>query len=691
MQRSNNEFSITTGRDGSRSFGEHDDRWAPRGRGNNRRKFNNRNYGRGPSRGGRGRGRGSQGGNNYYRGNRDGGSEPVDPEGDVMMGGDADQGSARRYNPYSARPMSRHGKRGNQHYKNNRYGHHQDASSLAKLGVPLRDQSSGGKAWYKVTIPYAKNLEKQKLMDLLGSCVPSNFRPFQFAYQGHSAIFFLDDADVADILKRHSKTFNFPNQSQKMAISVRPSSPPVTSMDEEAKGKLTTVMSARYDPSVKVLDLTSLHDDSSLLQEGMFIPLNRHNMANCVASIIEKNIPELVGLNLSKNRLLSLTSMQDMATKAPNVTSLNLGNNQLYRIEELDKIKRWSLTELILDGNPLCSKFSKTDYISAVRKRFPKVVKLDGNDLPPAITFDVSLSVLPTSQGSYFMNSEVQDLVVRFLKEYYSIYDSDNRQNLVDAYHKSALFSMTASNNPAMEYKQPFLSDYFPDSRNPLRIKGDELTKARTMDKRLKKGRQQVVAGLGTLPKTTHDPNSFVVDVNLVSSTLLSFVVNGLFKESDNRADKPPIRAFSRCFIVVPANGGILITNDTLTITNATSEQQQAAFKSTGPTPSSSPVSSNPPGPLPSTSQAVSPATPAAVGAGASPAAAAGALSPEQQLERLAPQLKQMVLSFSEKSNMNYIFSFRCLEDNAWDYDKSAKVFIGLQAEGKIPPEAFVR
>ena len=52
----------------------------------------------------------------------------------------------------------------------------------------------------------------------------------------------------------------------------------------------------------------------------------------------------------------------------------------------------------------------------------------DGKDLPPPITFDVSTSVVPASQGSYFGNSEVQSLVVRFLKEYYTIYDSDNRQ-----------------------------------------------------------------------------------------------------------------------------------------------------------------------------------------------------------------------------------------------------------------------
>ena len=34
------------------------------------------------------------------------------------------------------------------------------------------------------------------------------------------------------------------------------------------------------------------------------------------------------------------------------------------------------------------------------------------------------------------MNDEVKAIVVKFLKEYYTIYDSDNRQPLFEAYHE---------------------------------------------------------------------------------------------------------------------------------------------------------------------------------------------------------------------------------------------------------------
>ena len=100
------------------------------------------------------------------------------------------------------------------------------------------------------------------------------------------------------------------------------------------------------------------------------------------------------------------------------------------------------------------------------------VLKQDGIDLPPPITFDVSTAIIPPSQGSHFVNNEVQDLVVKFLKEYYTLYDSDNRQPLIDAYHEHALFSLNTSTNPVTEYKQPFLGDYYSASRNDFRIKG---------------------------------------------------------------------------------------------------------------------------------------------------------------------------------------------------------------------------
>lgn len=588
-----------------------------------------------------------------------------------MMGGEGGQEPSARFNPYGGgRPKSRRGRRDNfqPQPRNNNNNNRNYPGAAARLGLPV--SSKGGKSWYRVSIPHAKKIEKTTLLTLLGNHLPPTFKPFQFHYENEMGVFHVDDRDTAELIKSLSRTITMPNSNLKIFTTVKLSSPPYPYMNEENIQKLQVVMSQRYDPSVKMLDLSRLYEDKNLQEEGLYLALNREQVMSTVTKIIQENIPELVGLNLSHNRLLSLSGVQDLVSKTGHITSLNLSHNQLRDVSELDKVKGWQLLELLLERNPLCDHFKEnTPYVSAVRKRFPKLLKLDGKDLPPPITFDIEKAVIPVSKGSHFVNSEVQDLVVKFLKEYYTIYDSDNRQPLIDAYHEHAIFSVTSAFNPAMEYKQPNLAEYLRQSRNALKVSETEV---RRLDQHMKKGRLVVVAQLTSMPKTTHDANSLVVDVNFVSNTLLSFSVNGLFKEADNKADKPPIRAFSRCFVAVPAQGGVLIISDMLTITNATSEQTQAAFKSTGPTPSSSPVSSNPPA-------LTSPST-----------STVSAVSPDvSSLDSLPAEQQQMVLSFSQQSGMSPVFSFRCLADCNWDYNKAAEVFTNLNSQGKIPPEAF--
>ena len=48
---------------------------------------------------------------------------------------------------------------------------------------------------------------------------------------------------------------------------------------------------------------------------------------------------------------------------------------------------------------------------------------------------------------------EAQTAIVKFLKDYISVYDSDNRSSLAGAYHDSALFSLSTAYNSAVQYR----------------------------------------------------------------------------------------------------------------------------------------------------------------------------------------------------------------------------------------------
>uniref|UniRef100_A0A665XFY5 Zgc:153681 n=1 Tax=Echeneis naucrates TaxID=173247 RepID=A0A665XFY5_ECHNA len=296
------------------------------------------------------------------------------------------------------------------------------------------------------------------------------------------------------------------------------------------------------------LDLNNIRTDPELVSQKIEVTLNRKTHMEAVIRIIEENIPELACLNLSNNRIHKLDELSDLVTKVPNLKTLNLSHNELKSDRELDKVKGLKLVELWLNRNPLCQYFKdQASYISAVRQRFPRLLKLDGHDLPAPIGFDVETpTTIPPCKGSCFGSDEIKALILRFLQQYYSIYDSGDRQPLLDAYHDGASLSLTtpySTQNPS----RSSLGEYHKDSRNLKRIK-DSTMRFRL----LKHTRLNVVAFLNELPKTQHDIASFTVDVNTYTVILTL-----------------------KCFLFIRM---------------ATTEEIRRAFVAPAPTPSSSPV-----------------------------------------------------------------------------------------------------
>jgi len=138
------------------------------------------------------------------------------------------------------------------------------------------------------------------------------------------------------------------------------------------------------------------------------------------------------------------------------------------------------------------------------------------------------------------------------------------------------------------------------------------------------------------------------------------FTVTGLYKERDERS--VPYRFFSRTFTLVPQNAGFVIINEMLYVTNPTHQQMKNAFRPPPPTPSPSPIPHVQAVPL--------------------PVPVAGPSDQEKH---------SMLIAFMQQSGMNDEWSKNCLEQNGWDFSKSAVIFTQLKEQNKIPPEAFVK
>uniref|UniRef100_A0A8C1GF47 Nuclear RNA export factor 1 n=1 Tax=Cyprinus carpio TaxID=7962 RepID=A0A8C1GF47_CYPCA len=502
------------------------------------------------------------------------------------------------------------------------------------------DAERGGKNWFKITvrIPHGKKYDKKWLLTSLQNLCPIAFIPLNYYTEGHKVHFYLEDAAAASALCKLTRRVTDSEGHRVAVLMTSFSCPPFLKSELKPQDleRLKHCMSKRFDGSQKSLDLNSIRTDPDLVSHNIEMILNQENCMQAVIKIIQENIPELLCLNLSNNKLCKLTDIAELVNKAPNLQSLNLSHNELKSEQELDKVKGFRLVELWLDRNPLCDVFKdQTTYISAVRERFPSLLRLDGHVLPPPICFDVETRTnIPACKDSFsvFCNSKCMCAIV-FI--YYCVYDSGDRQPLLEAYHNDACFSLSL---PSINHlSRCRLKNYHEHSRNIKNIKDPS-----AWFHLLKRSRLTVVAFLSELPKTQHDMNSINVDVNTYSRTLLAFTVSGVFKEGGSCLNTVI------CVSITVDQIALCIVNDELFVRNATSEEIRCAFAA--PAPSNSPV-----------------------------------------LPTLMASQQEMLSAFSKMSEMNLEWSQKCLQDNAWDFHRAAQIFTELKAQGKIPKAAFIK
>ncbi|XP_062713191.1 nuclear RNA export factor 1 [Aedes albopictus] len=371
---------------------------------------------------------------------------------------------------------------------------------------------------------------------------------------------------------------------------------------------------------------------------------------------------------------LNVNSIRRLADGLVDGVKINSGNHgnckssshsfQIPHVTSLDSMKALPLVEINLEGNPLKDRIKdQTVYISEIRKRLPKIIKLDNMDLPPPIGFDVPEDdhKLPSAKASFLCDTAGADIVRQFLEQYFVIYDSDNRQPLLEAYHEHAMISMTVFNSPSQGSQQR-LQTYLNFNRN-LNQKRDLDTRCRT----LKMGRLPVVTFLSELPKTKHDPLTFVVDLTLFTPQLILLTVTGVFKERKVAVINEPYRSFQRSLVIVPSGSGFCIRNEMIHINNATRIQEDKAFKDPASSGFQAPATAAPVATVPIP---VAPVVPPVV----------------DDNTKL-----QMVQAMAAHSNMNLEWSRKCLEETNWDFERAGFAFTELHKQNRIPPEAFVK
>lgn len=338
--------------DEGKSYNEHDDRVSFPQR---------RKKGRGPFRWkcGEGNRRSGRGGSGIRS------SRFEEDDGDVAMN-DPQDGPRVRYNPYTNRPNRR---RDTWHDRDRIHVTVRRDRAPQERGGAGTSQDGTTKNWFKITIPYGKKYDKMWLLSMIQSKCSVPFNPIEFHYENTRAQFFVEDATTASALKAVNYKIQ-DRENRRISIIINSSAPPYIVQNElkpEQVEQLKLIMSKRYDGSQQALDLKGLRSDPDLVAQNIDVVLNRRGCMAAALRIIEENIPELLSLNLSNNRLYKLDDMSSIVQKAPNLKILNLSGNELKSEWELDKIKGLKLEELWLDRNPMCDTFlDQSTYIRSV-------------------------------------------------------------------------------------------------------------------------------------------------------------------------------------------------------------------------------------------------------------------------------------------------------------------------------------
>jgi nuclear RNA export factor len=327
-------------------------------------------------------------------------------------------------------------------------------------------------------------------------------------------------------------------------------------MKQDTTAVLLACLGQRYDVDTKSLDLSNMYHDSHLKENGVRGSMYSREFVSSVLELVKANCPELLALDLSRNQLQRLDAYSSLPTVCPNLQILNLSDNEFHSVQELERLGQMiSVTTLVLEGNLFTQ--AGMDIMSlanTLRKIFPNIQTVNGEYLPSPVKFDLPVLAgqLPPTQKGFVVNDEVQRLVVEFVKQYYSLYDADNkREKLFEAYSEDAVFSLSVTGS--LTRKDASMDVYIPLSHNLARAK--DPSKRQSL---VKHGRIDIVQCLRDLPPTKNHLSSFNVDVMRATQTSTAFTIYGFFSElgGSSRMDNFPVYAFTRTFVLTAIGSG---------------------------------------------------------------------------------------------------------------------------------------
>ncbi|MCJ1242997.1 nuclear mRNA export, poly(A)+RNA binding protein [Trapelia coarctata] len=507
--------------------------------------------------------------------------------------------------------------------------------------------------------------------------------------RGDTLYIYVKPEDTAKIARLDN--FSFAGAPLKIEAPPPPPPPPpsetISSETTQLKDKMAAMLTRRYNPELRLLDLSALGTDPEFANTGMFDTAARQSkffpalmkVCDSVFTSLEQKREAVVSVTLANNNLHNLSSVTTLSQTFPELKNLDLSNNDLKNMAAIE-VWRWRfrlLDHLVLAGNPI--ETTEPAYKDDLLKWFPKLrtlnsvqVRTDEEIAAAAPKSRLPIAVHPPSFRDEATIGET------FVKNFFVGYDTDRSALASAFYDTESTFSLSINvsalraSETTETRPQPW-DFYIKKSRNLTKI----TTLPGRMD-RLYKGTEKVRDIWLTLPSTRHpdfatESEKWCIECHTLPGLPdpsgqsaggvggMIVMVHGEFGEVDVSTNNiTGRRSFDRTFVLGPGGGvgGVRVVSDMLVV------RAYGGYEAWKPNVQ------------PQTPPTLQYQSPEGFGVGLP-----GKSDEQVQKELLAMELTKATGMILEYSGM-------CLEQSAWNLEEAGKAF--EQVKATLPAEAFI-
>lgn len=211
---------------------------------------------------------------------------------------------------------------------------------------------------------------------------------------------------------------------------------------------ISQFLKARYQPEIKMLNLSNVKQDPTLTAQGFFGSLSVSSKFFPALMKVASDLKlDVDSIDLSNNELQDLQTLTSMAQTFPKLQNLSLQNNNFTKIKVFEtwRHKLNFLRELILFNNPIVQTNDPAEIQTIkleLMKSFPRLVVLSGEILRNEQVLIANLSFpFESPETMFFQDEDSRNLATNFIANYLKLWDA-NRSELMILYQNESQFSM---------------------------------------------------------------------------------------------------------------------------------------------------------------------------------------------------------------------------------------------------------